>query len=241
VSRVTRCPNCATAFRVSDPQLAARSGQVRCGRCGNIFDARAALVPERAPANGPVPLPATATPSRPGEAPRSRPAFSRESAPPPRWNRLWAVASVLALVALAGQLAFRFRSEIVLVWPAAKPVLARLCADFGCDVPLPKRAELMSIEASDLQADGANPGVMVLTATLRNRAAFPQQYPSLELTLTDSQDQAVARRVLYARDYLGRAANGEAAFSGNSELAVRVFIEATALKPTGYRLYLFYP
>lgn len=233
MSRVTRCPKCGTSFRISDTQLAARAGQARCGRCGNVFDARAALVGEAQPSGGGS--------ARTGRPARGRTVLAEAAAEPRHRRRLWAVAAALALVALAAQIAFRFRSELVLVWPAAKPVLTRLCADLGCEVPLPKRAELMSIEASDLQADGANPGVMVLTATLRNRAAFPQQFPSLELTLTDAQDQAVARRVLYAGDYLGRGASTDAGFAGNSELPVRIFIEASTLKPTGYRLYLFFP
>lgn len=247
VSGVTRCPKCGTAFRVSDAQLAARGGQARCGRCGGVFDARAELVPEVGgqtdPASAPLPG-LTTRRSRPGFAAGSRPGLDAGELAAPGRRRsswLWWVASAAAVLVLAGQFAFRFRGEIALLWPAAKPALAWVCAELECDLPLPKRAELMSIEASDLQADGANPGVMVLSATLRNRAAFPQQFPSLELTLTNAQDQAVARRVLYARDYLGRGANLEAGFAGNSELALRVFIEASALKPTGYRLYLFYP
>jgi predicted Zn finger-like uncharacterized protein len=244
MSGVTRCPKCATAFRISAAQLAARSGQARCGRCGHVFDARIALVPDAgatAPSEATRSAPrALGQASRPAESPRTRPIPELSPARSER-SRVWTAAVALAIVALAAQLAFRFRSEMVLVWPAAKPALERLCAELGCEVPLPKRPELMSIEASDLQADGANPGVMVLTATLRNRASFPQQFPSLELTLTDAQDQALARRVLYARDYLGRTAGSAAGFAGNSELPVRVFIEATALKPTGYRLYLFFP
>lgn len=242
MSGVTRCPKCGTAFRVTEAQLAARSGQVRCGRCGNVFDARSAFVAEGG-AKGPssvAPGTTVGRASRPAPPPRKAPASARTDVRSGRGGP-WAIASALALVALAAQLTFRFRSELVLVWPGAKPVIARLCAELGCELPLPKRAELMSIEASDLQADATNPGVMVLTATLRNRAAFPQQYPSLELTLTDAQDQAVARRVLYARDYLGRGASSDSGFAGNSELPVRVFIEAAALKPVGYRLYLFYP
>jgi predicted Zn finger-like uncharacterized protein len=247
VSGVTRCPKCGTAFRVSDAQLAARGGQARCGRCGAVFDARAGLVSDASVPPGP------ATASLPGlTTRRSRSAFAVGSRPgldegglsaPARRRSswLWWVASAVALLVFAGQFAFRFRGEVALLWPATKPAFAWVCAELECDLPLPKRAELMSIEASDLQADGANPGVMVLSATLRNRAAFPQQFPSLELTLTNAQDQAIARRVLYARDYLARGANLEVGFAGNSELALRVFIEASALKPTGYRLYLFYP
>jgi predicted Zn finger-like uncharacterized protein len=240
MSAVTRCPACGTAFRISDAQLTARSGQARCGRCGKVFDARAGLV-----ADAGAPAARDAPRSLPGRSlPRTRPGFADTQPAEPRARRpawIWWIASAVALAALAVQIGFHFRGEIPLLWPAARPALERLCAEIGCDLPLPRRAELMSIEASDLQADGANPGVMVLTATIRNRAVFPQQFPSLELTLTNAQDQAVARRVLQARDYLGRGTDLEAGFAGNSELAVRVFIEASALKPTGYRLYLFYP
>ncbi|HJU24674.1 MAG TPA: DUF3426 domain-containing protein [Casimicrobiaceae bacterium] len=47
----TRCPGCATIFRVSAEQIALREGQVRCGQCRAIFDAnnhRLALDPPRA-------------------------------------------------------------------------------------------------------------------------------------------------------------------------------------------------
>jgi uncharacterized protein DUF3426 len=102
----------------------------------------------------------------------------------------------------------------------------------------------MSIESSDLQADSRRDGLIVLNAVLRNRARFPQDYPALELTLTDEGDRPLMRRVLHPRDYLepvraqqllpqGIAAGGEA--------ALRVFLDASRARATGYRLYLFYP
>ncbi|KYC29046.1 conserved protein of unknown function [Sterolibacterium denitrificans] len=39
----TRCPACTTAFRVTPEQLKMRQGQVRCGKCRQVFDALAAL------------------------------------------------------------------------------------------------------------------------------------------------------------------------------------------------------
>ena len=48
MSLVTRCPVCATAFRVQRGQLAARGGKVRCGKCSQIFDGIASLVEEGA-------------------------------------------------------------------------------------------------------------------------------------------------------------------------------------------------
>jgi len=81
----------------------------------------------------------------------------------------------------------------------------------------------------------------VLSATIKNRAVFNQQHPLLELTLTDAQEQPVVRRVLAPRDYLGKAVNAQAGLAANTEIAVKVYIEGSQVKATGYRLYLFYP
>ncbi|MEO8537670.1 MAG: MJ0042-type zinc finger domain-containing protein, partial [Betaproteobacteria bacterium] len=42
--KFTRCPGCATVFRVTAEQLALREGQVRCGQCRAVFDANDHLV-----------------------------------------------------------------------------------------------------------------------------------------------------------------------------------------------------
>lgn len=156
-----------------------------------------------------------------------------------RWP--WILGSLAMMLLLLAQATYHYRTAITLLFPEAKPYAARLCAYLGCDLPLPRRIELMSIEASDLQADTNNSNVMVLSATLKNRAVFDQQFPLLELTLTDAQDQPVVRRVLASQDYLTKAAGARVAFSANTEIAIKVFIEGSQVRATGYRLYLFYP
>jgi predicted Zn finger-like uncharacterized protein len=37
--RLTQCPHCKASFKVSEDQLSAANGRVRCGACMNIFDA----------------------------------------------------------------------------------------------------------------------------------------------------------------------------------------------------------
>jgi predicted Zn finger-like uncharacterized protein len=61
-SQHTQCPHCRTVFRVTEAQLEAAGGRVRCGQCHEVFDARANLaappeqaVPEPAPAPFPAP------------------------------------------------------------------------------------------------------------------------------------------------------------------------------------------
>ena len=116
-----------------------------------------------------------------------------------------------------------------------------MCADLRCTVQLPRHVELVSIDASDLQVDTAHANLMLLSATLKNRAPFAQEHPALALTLTDTQDQPLARRILSPADYLDHKTDGKAGFRANAELTVRVFVDSRELKASGYRLFLFYP
>jgi predicted Zn finger-like uncharacterized protein len=158
---------------------------------------------------------------------------------PVRWPFV-IVALLLALV-LAGQLLFRFRSEIAITIPSLRPVLEELCQVLDADIPLPRHVELVSIETSDLQSDPARGNLLVLNATLRNRANYGQAYPSLELSLTDTQDAAIARRVFPPSEYLSAKTPADQPFAANSDVAVRVWIEAKDISAAGYRLYVFYP
>ncbi|WP_417704529.1 DUF3426 domain-containing protein [Pseudomonas sp.] len=53
-SHVTQCPNCRTSFRVSQAQLAAAHGAVRCGACLHVFNAAEQLFGPRAAAPAPA-------------------------------------------------------------------------------------------------------------------------------------------------------------------------------------------
>ena len=99
----------------------------------------------------------------------------------------------------------------------------------------------LSIESSDLQADPAHRGLLILTATVRNRAGWPLAYPHLELTLTDAQDRIVVRRALAPAEYAGGTADLQGGIAPNGEIALKVFIDASATSQAGYRLYMFYP
>jgi predicted Zn finger-like uncharacterized protein len=154
---------------------------------------------------------------------------------------LFTLAALLLAAALAGQLVFRFRSEIATTLPSLRPALELLCRAVDAELPLPRRAELVSIETSDLQADPTRGNLLVLNATLRNRANYGQAYPALELTLTDTQDAAIARRVFAPAEYLPAKIAAGQPFAANADLAVRLWIEAREISAAGYRLYVFYP
>jgi predicted Zn finger-like uncharacterized protein len=247
VSLVTRCPVCATAFRVQRAQLAARGGKVRCGKCGQIFDGIASLVEE-----GPEPLGAEPSPqlglfdgSRrtsvvDEEAPL--PAFMADEEPARRVAMLWGTLAFVALLVLGTQIVYRYQSEILAQFPGTRGALVTFCRVTRCQVTLPRRALEMNIESSDLQADGRREGLYVLNALLKNRASLPQEYPALELTLLDGE-RPILRRVLAARDYLDAARPIDQGIAPGDEVAVRVYLEPNTggVRATDYKLRHFYP
>jgi hypothetical protein len=112
-----------------------------------------------------------------------------------------------------------------------------MCGLAGCTVRPLRDVAALSIEASDLQADPAHRGLLILTATIRNRASYAIGYPYLELTLTDAQDQVVVRRALSPADY---ERDGEhAAGIGGNEVPWLFIVRAPRRRR--YRLYLFFP
>jgi predicted Zn finger-like uncharacterized protein len=157
------------------------------------------------------------------------------------FDKLAVLALPLLLLALMAQAAFHFRDALAAHVPAAKPTLVKACAFLGCTVGPLQEASGLSIDASDLQADPAHRGLLMLTATLRNRTGVLLAYPYLELTLTDAQDQVVVRRVLLPADYVGGGADLNAGIPANTEVPVKLFIDASATTQAGYRLYAFYP
>lgn len=156
-------------------------------------------------------------------------------------TRLFAIAASVLAVTLLGQMVFHFRSAIAINAPGLRPVLEALSDALGTDMPLPRQAELVSIETSDLQTDVARNKLLALQATLRNRAPYAQAYPALELTLTDTNDKAVARRVWLPDEYLPPASLEGKSFPANSDLDVRLWLETREINAAGYRLYVFYP
>jgi predicted Zn finger-like uncharacterized protein len=154
---------------------------------------------------------------------------------------VYVVAMIALTLAFVGQLAWHYRDLLVAHVPATRPALTRLCALLGCAVRPLREIAGLSIDASDLQADPAHKGLLVLTATVRNRASYPVAFPHLELTLTDAQDQVVVRRALAPAEYAGGTADVAAGISGNGEVAIKLFLDASATTQSGYRVYLFYP
>ncbi|HEY8101544.1 MAG TPA: DUF3426 domain-containing protein [Burkholderiaceae bacterium] len=153
---------------------------------------------------------------------------------------LW-IASILLLFGLIGQSTYLFRNQLAAWFPQMKPVLATACTLLDCQVTLPSQIDSVSIESSELQALAPQKNTFALTILLRNYSSTAQVWPHIELTLNDTNEKALVRRVFTPRDYLPAQQDMSKGFASNSEQPVKILFELLQLKASGYRVYLFYP
>lgn len=164
-----------------------------------------------------------------------------EGAAPLRRRGLWLAAGGALSLALVVQALWWFATPLARALPGTRPVLEGACALAGCEVELAQLPEQLFIEGSDLQLlDVARPQEVLLTAQVRNRARVAQQLPSIELTLTDTANQVVGRRVLRPDEYLDATQRGRRSIEGNEEIAIRLYLDTGDVRAAGYRLYLFF-
>ncbi len=233
-ARVTRAPPAPEL-----PQLA------------DLPDVPDLLLENAEPAPPAEPLPARAPqgpPAPPAEAPAPEPAPPAEAwepplepPPPARPSRAWSFGVAFLLLVLGLQAAYHWRARLAQQYPPLRPVLESVCARAGCTVPWVNDEAALKLEDSELLEVPGKPGQIALQARIRNLSGAAQEFPHLELTLTDISGQTAIRRVLRPSDYLGRAPVAGEVLAGGAEVLVSVRLETGSTRPTGYELLLFYP
>jgi len=192
----------------------------------------------------PAPPPKEAGPSKPLEAKPHRPApiiYEVERAPGKKSSPAWRYGVALLVVILAVEVVFATRGELAQRYPVLRPWLESACAPFRCAIAWPNNEALLKLEDSELLEVPGKANQIALGARIRNLAPNAQEYPYLELTLTDITGQAAARRVIRPTDYLGRPVAAGEVLPAGGELALQLRLETRNLKATGYELMLFYP
>jgi predicted Zn finger-like uncharacterized protein len=147
--------------------------------------------------------------------------------------------SVVLLLALALQAAMTFRDVLAARHPGLRPTLVSTCALFGCRVNLPARPDQLVIETGELITLGGN--AYTFSTVLRNQGDMALAWPSLELTLNDTDDKPLVRRVFGPRDYAGAAAAAPTGFGARAEQPVRIHFRLEGIEPSGYHIAVFYP
>lgn len=180
--------------------------------------------------------------------------FVRDARRKAFWKRPWVrvslgMMSVLLLAALALQWTVHEKDTVAALQPQLAPLLQTLCAPLGCEVRLPRLIGSVVVDSSSFNKLG--PDVYRLSFSLKNTSAIPLAMPSLEITLTDTQDRALVRRVLAPGQYGGSAGALAAQSAQAGSFAMQVSDQGQAesaaalssvpLRVAGYRILAFYP
>jgi len=267
----TTCPQCATIFRVNPEQLAARRGQVRCGRCRHVFNGYETVSIGPIEDNKSVSRGHKKTASRDDSDTRGW--WSRIRGLQHSATRTFGVAArtpapgvlkgasprdefgfripfwKLHLGKLTAAIAFSLfllifigeRVAIVQIVPAMRPVYLKLLSPIGLHTPYPGDAEMWTVESSDLREDAKDAEVFHLSATLRNRSKTTQALPYIDLNLTDMDGLSIEHQTITPEQYVPENRPVDQGLAGNSELSLKLDLKHSGKKGQGYRMVLFFP
>ena len=163
-------------------------------------------------------------------------------------------SGLLLAVLLLIQIALQQRDILAAREPRLKPWLQALCRPLQCELAPLRQIDILVIDSSTFRRVG--PDAYRLGFSIKNPSDLSVAMPSLEVTLTDTQEQPVVRRVISPAQFGATqsllAANSSFAGMVAFEVAVdRVPDAALALpdavaavgplRVAGYRMLAFYP
>lgn len=240
----TRCPQCRTVHVLTAASLAQARGLVECGPCGRTFSALSFLFDEWPagepchPVSGPgVTLPILeAAPEKDSQA--ISPATDADVAEPPAVDshRLaWGLATALLALVTIANLAWTFREPLMnnpRISAFFNPASETRVDEHGL-LSDPQKIQLVS---RDMHTHPTRSGILVLSLTFVNLASRNQEFPELEVTLTDASNQPVARRRLQPAEYLRPGADIEAGLAADVYLPVLLELGDPGEQAVGFEI-----
>lgn len=240
---VTRCPKCATSFRITSAQLQSAKGAVRCGSCLHIFKAQDHLISSEAPtakaaasttkaptstttattpkstntiASATTPTTRTASPAKPAASVTSN---APQQAPAPASTKKMAENTVKAAA-----------SQPV----APKPVAAKTNSATNKPAARPAQAALSSQAVSSTKVAAANvakPAALKPGGTDSKPASSPVNQPTISPAQPATTGSAGEQKLAFDQD----AINRELALSGDDDFLISDDMDdAPSKKEEGY-------
>ncbi len=220
---------------------------VRCGRCSTVFQSNDNLL-DRLPTEDDVVADsaARAPATRAEKVPKSKTTAASDIEFPllnlarrPR-TRLpfWIMGNLLLVLLLGAQLVYFYNPMITALYPPTSPYVALACHWLGCSTKPRQDVALIDLDKAQVSPQPKYANALRVTATLVNRARFVQPYPLLEVTLSDNNGVAIARRTFRPQEYLDKTQLGRGM---PPHMAVNVSFDVTSpdASAVGYEIQLF--
>lgn len=153
---------------------------------------------------------------------------------------LWGLGSLLLLLLAGLQSLYFLRDQIAIYYPDLKPYLVQACQRLSCSINLPKQIESIIIDDSDMQEDADHPGLVRFSSSLINNGSHVLAYPNLELTLTDTDDKPVLRRIFKPAEYLPAGNKVADGIRAGEQVRIQLAITTSDIAVAGYRVFVTY-
>ena len=139
------------------------------------------------------------------------------------WATLgWSLGILLLMAALIGQYAYLNSADLV-SYAQLRPALVQLCRYSGCAIPPRRDVKDITLLERDIRSSDKYQGVLIITATLVNRAPFAQPYPDVKVAMHDVDGNVVASRLFHPNEYLaGGDRHSSFAAQATAQLELRV-------------------
>ncbi|MEZ5645791.1 MAG: DUF3426 domain-containing protein [Burkholderiaceae bacterium] len=175
--------------------------------------------------------------------PESVPDFVRQARRKAFWRKPWVrvtmfVTLILLGSALLGQWAYHDRHRLAAWQPGLRPALQLLCSAPACAIEPLRRIDDVVIDSTALVRRLGD--FYAFDIVLKNRSDVDLAVPALELTLTDTREHAIARRVFLPGEWPTQP--GVLPAQGSLDVSLQLSIHlADDVPMAGYRALVFYP
>ncbi|MDM0038370.1 DUF3426 domain-containing protein [Variovorax sp. J22G21] len=242
----------AVVEQAADAQLQkalrrARIDAVRSARARKAAQPPTEPLPREETSSPPMPVVSAASVSeaRVEELPPSEPLFAEPTAVEhshgTKAGRATVIAAVVCALLLVLQVLRHERDTIVARQPSWRPVLEAICGATGCELSALRQIGAITIDGAAFAREKSGDGYR-LNFTLRNAVAMPLAMPAVELSLLDTQERPVVRRVLMPSDFGAPPVLAAKAERTASLPLALTGLDSAALQPVaGYRVVAFYP
>jgi predicted Zn finger-like uncharacterized protein len=149
------------------------------------------------------------------------------------------ILSFSLLLVLSGQIVFYERDRIVASQPKLRPWVSAFCELSKCTLSPLRQIESITIDSSSFVKIGAN--TYRLNLALKSTGHTPLAVPAIEITLTDSLDQPIVRRVILPAELDAKSNTLAVGLEWPTSLILTVKTPSQPSQISGYRLLAFYP
>jgi len=245
----TQCPECLTIYKIGADLVGQGHGNARCGHCAATFDVLRTLIealpaepfeqlaahriedvppqlvvpalrplgPQQSLLFDPNDRMRRSTSSQRPPAPAS--ALSPATASRAARNWPWALGSTLLALSLLAQIGYAKRAPL-LDDARVRPLADQVCAALGCRLPLRHDPTHLALLSRDIRPHPSVANALIISASVRNDAAYAQAFPDIDIVLSDLDENRIAMRRFRPQEYLGDARTIAAGMAPGSTAAL---------------------